>query len=92
MEMQTIKQRLRKLALPAVVSAAGGAIGLLLSRPQKQLRQSLPDEMRERLDAVLGKDSQPQETSRESLNTDDLEKRRAERRKRREQRKRRLRA
>jgi hypothetical protein len=91
MEMQIIKHKLRKLALPAAVSAVGGAIGLFLSRPQKQLRQSLPDDMLERLDSVLGRESQPQQDEgRKSVDTDELEQRLAERRKRREQRKRRL--
>ena len=62
-----IKGTIRTLALPAVVSAAGGAIGLFLSRKPEQLRRAITqlpdvdvggikDDLRGRIDSVLGND------------------------------------
>jgi hypothetical protein len=103
METNTgIRETLRKLAVPAAVSAVGGAIGLFLSRKPKQ-RQApqLPNvdvggfaaDMRGRLDSALGKNPGQSEESvdaAESFDADKFERRRGERQKRREQRKRRL--
>jgi hypothetical protein len=100
METETgIKGTLRTLALPAAVSAVGGAIGLFLSRRPKQLRQAisqlpevdvggLKNDLRGRLDSVLGGDDA--ESEEQSLDADELEERRRERQKRREGRKQRL--
>jgi hypothetical protein len=102
MAMETgIKGTLRTLAIPAAVSAVGGAIGLFLSRKPKQLRDALPQlpevdvgglkgDLRGRLDSALGKDES--ESEEQGLDRDELEERRGERQKRREQRKQRLRA
>jgi|SRR5918992_3885358 hypothetical protein len=98
METKTgIRETLRKLALPAAVSAVGGAIGLFLSRKPKQRQghPQLPDvdvgafaaDMRGRLDSALGKNPGQNE---ESFDADEFERRRGVRQKRREQRKRRL--
>jgi hypothetical protein len=101
-----IKGTLRTLAIPAAVSAVGGAVGLFLSRKPKQLRDALPQlpevdvgglkgDLRGRLDSALGKDeseseAQTPDSNEQTLDRDELEERRGERQKRREQRKQRL--
>jgi hypothetical protein len=103
-----IKDTARKLLFPAAVSAVGGGLGWLLSRKPKQLREAIPqmpdvdvgnlkDDLRGRLDFVLGKDEgesreeQRVDTS-ERADTSELEERRQERQKRREERKQQLKA
>jgi hypothetical protein len=105
-----IKDTARKLLFPAVVSVVGGGLGWLLSRNPKQLAQAIPqlpqggfgelkDDLRGRLDSVLGKDeseSQPEQradTSKpDERDMSEFEERRRERQQRREERKQRLNA
>src|ERR671915_1010886 len=101
-----IKDTARKLLFPAAVSVVGGSLGWLLSRNPKQLAQAMPqlarggigdlkDDLRGRLDSVLGKDAAeaPEEEGADSSeqnerpDTSEFEERRAERQKRRETRK-----
>lgn len=102
-----IKDTARKLLFPAAVSAVGGGLGWLLSRKPKQLRQAVPrmpdvdvgnlkDDLRGRLDFVLGKEEEEaheeQPHEQQSVDTSEFEERRQERQKRREERKQHLKA
>jgi hypothetical protein len=106
-----IKDTARKLLFPAAVSLVGGGLGWLLSRNPKQLAQAIPqlpeggigelkDDLRGRLDSVLGKDeAESQEEQRPDINEPDerpdmseFEERRRERQQRRDERKQRLKA
>jgi hypothetical protein len=97
-----IKDTARKLLFPAAVSAVGGGLGWLLSRKPKQLREAIPqmpdvdvgnlkDDLRGRLDFVLGKD-EGESREEQQVDTSEFEERRQERQKRREERKQHLKA
>jgi hypothetical protein len=107
----------RKLLVPTAISAAGGAVGLMLTKKQ-ELRQAtsslretvsdlplpdvregvgdLTDDLRGKLDSVLGKDEPNDDVQRSgrrvARDRGELERRVRERRERREQRRRRARS
>jgi hypothetical protein len=101
-----IKDTARKLLFPAAVSVVGGGLGWLLSRKPRQLRQAMPqmpdvdvgnlrDDLRGRLDFVLGKEEEAaheEQHEEQPVDTSEFEERRQERQKRREERKQHLKA
>jgi hypothetical protein len=97
------RSTLRRAVLPAAASIAGAGLGLILTRGSK-LSEALPDrsslglgdladDLREKLDSVLGSQSGSSRSGRAStlrgggsLSADELERRRTEREERRKQR------